>query len=171
MSVPEGKRGKSPTEFLHLAYKINKAITLLFVRDLGIKRVSRDLKTFTHSAKMTPEDRGVFEELCKKYNIDVEAEYPLWLIEHYRNEVLKILTTMCENITAANSIYPSGDRMEYWFNLKQKYQRLAQANCYQLLQVFQNICYVLPTDKNKLMPYVGMIQQEIIEIKKLVQEN
>jgi uncharacterized protein YbcC (UPF0753/DUF2309 family) len=76
MSVPEGKRGVSQMDFLHLAYKLNKDITLLLIRDFGVKSISRDLKTFIHSAKMNYEDREIFKELCKKYCIDVEANYP-----------------------------------------------------------------------------------------------
>ena len=77
MSVPLGKRTESKLEFLHLMGKIQKNITLLLIRDLGIKPVQRKLKTFVRSAKMSQEDSNAFMELCSKYHIDVEAEWPL----------------------------------------------------------------------------------------------
>ncbi|WP_156945554.1 hypothetical protein [Anaerovibrio sp. RM50] len=165
MSVPEGKRSKSPMEYLHLAYKLNRDVTLLLIRDFGVKSISRDLKTFTHAAKMKEEDRKAFEEICKQYHIDVEASYPLWLIEHYRNVILNLLQNLCENITTANTIYPCEPDYEYWHNLRRKYQKLAQSNCYQLLQALQNITYILPMNKEKIMPYVELIDAEMKALK------
>lgn len=165
MSVPEGKRSVSPVEYLHLAYKLNREVTMLLIRDFGVKSISRDLKTFTHAAKMSVDDRSTFEALCKKYHIDVEADYPLWLIEHYRNVVLNILQQMCENITTANTIYPTEHDYDYWHNLRRKYQKLAQSNCYQLLQALQSIAYILPMNKEKIMPYVELVEAEIKALK------
>ncbi len=83
MSVPLNKRSESRVEFLHTLFKLQKELTLLFIRDFGAKPVTRKLKSFVHSAKMAEEDRIAYMALCEKYHIDVEAEWPLWLIEHY----------------------------------------------------------------------------------------
>ena len=165
MSVPKGKRNVSRMEFFHLAHKLHREITLLMVRDFGVKSISRDLKSFTHSAKMNEEDRIAFTELCNKYHIDVEAEWPLWLIDSYRNWIVQLLRALVNNITTANTIYPAAPDYDMWFNLKKKYQKLAQANCNQLLQAMQSISYTLPVNHEKFMPYVEMLQNEMTAIK------
>lgn len=165
MSVPEGKRSVSSMEFFHLAHKLTKDITMLLIRDFGVKSISRDLKTFTHSAKMTQDDRLKFIELCSQYHIDVEASYPLWLIEYYRETILQIMRSLNENITTANTIYPAEPDYDYWYNLKRKHQKMAQANCYQLLQALQNSAYILPIDMEKLMPYIELVEAEMKALK------
>lgn len=165
MSVPVGKRTVSKMEFFHLAKKLKRDVTLLLIRDFGVKSISRDLKTFTHSAKMNEDDRKEFCELCNKYHIDVEAEWPMWLIDEYRDNILQLLRLLKENIVTANTIYPVEPDFEYWHNLRRKHQKLAQANCYQLLDALQDICYVLPVNKEKLMPYVELIEKEMNAIK------
>ena len=165
MSVPVNKRGKSGVEFLHTMFKLQREITLLFIRDFGVKPISRDLKTFTHSAKMSQEDREVFTGLCSKYHIDVESQWPLWLIEHYREKILAILDSMEDNIVRGNTIFPTSKDYEYWHNIRRKYQKDAQADCYRLLRAMQNICYILPVNKEKLMPYVELIETELDALK------
>lgn len=165
MTVPAGKRNKSKMEFFHTAYKLHDSITTLLIRDFGIKSISRDLKSFTYSAKMTPEDRANYIEMCCKYHIDVESEYPKWLIEYYRNWIMQLLRELINNITVANTIYPAEPNFEYWFNLRRQYQQLAIANCYQLLQALQAAGRILPVDYNKMMPYVDMVASEITALK------
>lgn len=165
MSVPLNKRNESRVEFLHTLFKLQKELTLLFIRDFGAKPVTRKLKSFVHSAKMAEEDRIAYMALCEKYHIDVEAEWPLWLIDHYRTKLLAIMESLETNVVTANTIYPTSNDYEYWHNLRRKYQKLAQADCYRLLRAMQNICYILPVDKEKLMPYVGLIEKELNAIK------
>ena len=146
-------------------FKLQREITLLFIRDLGVKSVNRDLKNFTHNARMSQEDRETYTALCDKYHIDAEAEWPLWLIEHYRKRMLSILDSLEDNIVTGNTIYPNTTDYEYWHNLRKKYQKLAQADCYRLLRLLQDICYVLPVDKEKIMPYVELASKELQALK------
>ena len=162
MSVVKGKRTKSSLEFFWNAYKINDSITQLLIRGFGVKRISRDLKTFTYSAKMTAEDRTKFIDICSKYNIDVESEYPLWLVEYYRNWILHLCRELINNITQANSVYASS---EAEFNLRRRYQWMAIGTCYQLLQAMQTAIRNLPVNAEKYMPYVDMLQNEIESLK------
>ena len=104
MSVPLNKRSESRVEFLHTLFKLQKELTLLFIRDFGAKPVTRKLKSFVHSAKMAEEDRIAYMALCEKYHIDVEAEWPLWLIEHYRTKLLAIMESLETNVVTANTI-------------------------------------------------------------------
>ena len=165
MSVPVGKRTESRIEFLHLMFKLQQQITLFLIRDFGVKPINRKLKSFTHSARMSKEDMTAYTALCEKYHIDVESEWPLWLIEYYREKILKILDAMEEHIVTGNTIYPNSADYEYWHNLRRKYQKLAQADCYRLLRAMQDICYILPIDKEKLMPYVELIEKELQALK------
>lgn len=165
MSVPKGKRSVSQMEFFHLAHKLHREITLLMIRDFGVKSISRDLKSFVHSAKMNETDRTAFTELCNKYHIDVEAEWPLWLIDSYRTWIVQLLRELVNNITTANTIYPAAPDYDMWFNLRKKYQKLAQANCNQLLQAMKSVGDVLPVTYEKLMPYIELIEREITAIK------
>ena len=91
MSVPKGEQGVTSTEFFRAANRLEDEIVALILRDFGAKPVARDLRTFAHRAKMSAEDRETFSGLCEKYHIDVEADYPLWLLERFRNKVLDVL--------------------------------------------------------------------------------
>ena len=162
MSVPASKRGKSKTEFFHSAYKLNDEITQLLLRDFGLKTSNTDLRTFTYRAKMSNEDRQTFVDLSTKYHLNVEAAYPYWLINYYRNCMLHILEQLISNITVANTIYANSEREFYD---RRHYQWLAIANCYQLLQTMQTVIRNLPVDAEKYMRYVDMIESEMESLK------
>ncbi len=165
MSVPKNQRGLSKMEFFHKAYEISDKVTTLLIRNFGVKTISRELKTFTRNAKMTHEDREQFTALCNKYRIDVESEYPLWLVEHYRNWIMKLLADLINNITIANTIYPAEPYLDFETKLRRQYQQLAIANCYQIFQALQQAGRVLPVDFEKIMPYVEMVNEEIRLLK------
>lgn len=162
MSVPKGERTPSKMEFFNQAYKLNYMISNLLIKDFGIKSVTKDLRAFTYYAKMEVNDREIFTSLCNKYGINVEAEYPMWLMEYYRNWILKILQNMINNITQANTIYPTSVTE---FEFRRRYQWQAIGNCYQLLQAMQIAIKALPVDVNKYMPYVEEIKKELKSLK------
>lgn len=162
MSVPKGKRTPSKMEFFNQAYKLNYMISNLLIKDFGIKSVTKDLRAFTYAAKMEADDRGKFLDICNKYGINVEAEYPMWLMEYYRNWILKILQDMINNITQANTIYPTTVTE---FEFRRRYQWQAIGNCYQLLQAMQIAIKALPVNVNKYMPYVEEIKKELEALK------
>lgn len=162
MTVPKYKRTKSNVEFFHFAYRLNDNITRLLIKDFGIKRVNKDLKAFAYTAKMEISDRENFIGLCNKYNINLESEYPLWIIEYYRTWILYILRQMIDNITQANTIYTSSEN-EFYF--RRQYQWRAIGNCYQLLQAMQTAIRILPVDVEKYMPYVEAINKELELLK------
>ena len=111
---------------------------------------------------MNNEDKSNFIDICTKYGINVESEYPLWLIEYYRDWILELLKNLINNVTQANTIYPTS---ESEFYLRRKYQHEAIANCYQLKQAFQTAIRILPVDVEKYMPFVGMIDKELELLK------
>lgn len=162
MSVPAWKRSKSGAEFFVYANELYDALTILLIRDFGIKTISRDLKAFAHSAKMTKEDKEIFGDLCGKYHIDLEVSYPLWLIDYYREKMLEILGKFIDNIVQTNTIYPNS---YYEFDLRRGYQQQAIGNCYQLLHTLQAVIRIFPVKAEKLMPFVDMILHEIDLLK------
>lgn len=168
MSVPKGKRGLSRTEFYRKAYVLNDALTRLLIKDFGIKSITRDLNTFTRNAKMNQEDRTQFQTLCEKYHIDVESEYPLWLIEHYRSSIINSLDSLISNITHANTIYATTVSE---FELRRNYQWRAIGDCKEVLQTLQTVIRVLPVDANKYMKYVDLINEELELLKHWKKED
>lgn len=162
-SVPLSKRSKSKVEFFNQAYRISENITNLLLKDFGIKKHSKDLKTFSYKAKMSEEDRENFINLCNKYHIDVEADYPLWLIEYYRDWILSSLRELIRNITIANTIYPTTEN-EFFY--RRRFQWNAIGNCFDLLQAMQIILRILhKADLEKYMPYVKQISDELESLK------
>lgn len=167
MSVPVGKRGESKLDFFYNAYHLTDDITRFLIKDFGVKNISRDLKAFTRKAKMDNEDKETFSALCLKYNIDVEADYPIWLIDYYRTWILDICRRLIDEITMANTIYPNvqSSNFEHFFKLKQEHQYNAIAACYQLKQALQAAGRILPVNFEKFMPFVDRIDTEINSLK------
>ena len=92
------------TEFFVAAYKLHDAIVRLLLHDMGVKAVTRDLKTFTYRAKMSQQDEATFKKLCDQYHIDVEDDFPSWLMDYYRENILHCLEDLMTHITNANSV-------------------------------------------------------------------
>ena len=158
MSVPLSERGLSKKQFYYQAIKLNKEITNILIRDFGMKSICKDLNVFTNKAKMNPVDKQLFENLCTQYHIGVEASYPYWLIEHYRDTILGLLKDLILNITAAYTIFPNSVKEFYD---RRHYQWLAIGNCEQLLQIMQLAIEVLPVDAEKFMSHVDTIDEEV----------
>lgn len=129
MGVPLSKRGLSAVEFYYKATVIHDKIVQFLIRDFGVKSISRDLKTFTHNAKMSKNDRELFTALCTKYKIDTESDWPVWVIDHYRKWILHCLMELLNNITQAYSIFPAEPYFEFEVKLKRTYQHLAISSC------------------------------------------
>ena len=105
MSVPKNKRDLSELEFYHQALVIRKEITQLLLRDFGIKDKVRDI--ILSFNQMEKEDAEIFFDIAKKYNYNkVIEEYPGWLIDHCRNNLLTLCHNLIMNIASAYSINP-----------------------------------------------------------------
>ena len=112
MSVPVSKRTLSDMEFYHNAMNLRLSVTNLLLRDFGVKDKIRNLQVLSGMKKMSPEDTQILEEIKDKYGIkrSVIEQYPAWLINHFRENVLGLLRNLIYNIRAANSIYPVIER-------------------------------------------------------------
>lgn len=161
MSVLKNKRGLSDLEFYRNGIVLRKNLTELLLRDFGIRNKIR--KSVTMTKHMTEEDAATFQNLVDKYECtNIIDEYPDWLIDKMRNNILNLCYAMIMNITAANSIYPT-NKSEYYD--RRNYQNHAIGNCEQLLQELQYIISIIPVDANKFMPYTKMITKEIQLLK------
>ena len=161
MSVPKNKRDLSELEFYHQALVIRKEITQLLLRDFGIKDKVRDI-TLSFN-QMEKEDAEIFFDIAKKYNYNkVIEEYPEWLINHCRNNLLVLCHNLIMNIASAYSINPVN---LYECEQKRMIQNYAIGNCDQILQEMTFIIDTFPIDANKYMRYVEMVLREIELLK------
>ncbi len=155
------KRELSDMEFYKVAIRMRKEITFLLLRDFGIKNKIRKASAVTNG--MSEEDASVFRSLVEKYDCAyILEEYPSWLVDKMRSSVLDILQQLMMNIRQANTIYPTNESECYD---KRNIQNHAIGNCEQLLEEMQYIISVVPTDANKYMRYVDMIEKEIALLK------
>lgn len=161
MSVLKNKRGLSDLEFYRNGIVLRKSLTELLLKDFGIRNKIRKAVSYTKS--MTEEDAAIFQNLMDKYEYtNIIEEYPSWIIDNMRTNILNLCHSMIMNITQANTIYPTNE-MEYYD--RRNYQNHAIGNCEQLLQEMQYIISIIPVDANKYLPYVKMITKEIQLLK------
>ena len=128
MSVLKNKRSVSSLEFYHNAIMLRREITMLLLRDFGIKDKVRSVKSLYGVPGMEPEDEQKFREIVEKYEMKatIIEEYPAWLIDKMRNNIMNILHNMIMNITQANTIYPV---CESEFYDRRNFQNHAIGNC------------------------------------------
>ena len=169
MSVLKNKRSVSSMEFYHNAIMLRKEITLLLLRDFGIKDKVRSIKALYGVQGMEPEDEKKFREIIAKYEMTAKIieEYPAWIIDKMRSSMMNIMHNMIMNITQANTIYPV---CESEFYDRRNFQNHAIGNCEQLLQEMQYIISIIPVDAQKYMRYVDMIEKEIALLKGLLND-
>lgn len=73
MAVVKGKRNQSDVEYFDYAYK----------------------------AHMEETDKEEFEHLVNKYDLELETDFPNWLMCYYRETLLTIMRDLINNIFAA----------------------------------------------------------------------
>lgn len=159
MSVPKYKRTESKFEVYIHALKLRREFTMLLLRDFGIKNRIRDFKFI---AEFNEEDKKVFEDLAERYDFKhtMKAIYPEWLINHFRENIIKLLFDLVNNITSANTIFVTN---ESEYTERRNFQTRAICNCESLLQEMQYVISLLCSniDINKYTRYTDMIEKEI----------
>lgn len=163
MSVPVHKRSESNKVYYDNFQKIFNTIFYFTTKDFGIKTVNRDLRTFCFNAKMSEEDRHNFTDLCDKYKIDVESEYPMWVIEKFRDQIIDTLFDTLHKMTEADNIYPA---TEYEYNLKRSYQHDCIGNMNYILQLFQKLTILYKVNAEKYTKIVEAIDKNIEQLRK-----
>ena len=164
MSVPTWKRSISKMEFFHNALELRKELTNLLMRDFGIKNIKKDITYIGKIENFTPDELDVLIPIFEKHKIgkDFLDTYPAWLMDRVRLYIMDVLRNLISNITQANTIYPN---CESEFYDRRNFQNHAIANCEELYQEMQYVISILPSDINKYMRYVDMIEKEIALLK------
>ena len=168
MSLPLSARSLADTEYFKQLYRMSDEIIQLLVRDFGLKTLNSDLNVFVHRARMQPDDKNLFSQICEKYHLNVETTYPLWLIDYFRQHLMQVLQDLLNNVTTAYVMYPTTEKEFYD---RKHYMWLAIANCYQLKQILQLAIRNLPVDSEKYMRYVDMIDIEIRRLRNRKKED
>lgn len=165
MSVPKSKRTISNMEFFHNAIELRKYITLVLLKDFGIKTKIRNLKYIASSKHMTDEDRDEFMALVDKYGLNKYGldVYPEWLISRLRDNVYDLSYLMMNEIVRANSIYVNNPLT---YQTRRIYQNNSIIICEQLLQQFEFAIDILDVDANKYMYVTNKICHEIGLLKR-----
>ena len=145
------------------AEKLHDDIIRLLLRDFGAKPVNRNLKTFTHHVRLNEKDKETFTSLCDKYHIDVESEYPAWLLDYYRHSIMKVLDDMMHNLKIGYTMYIdiTNPNAMNEFRMKREAMWRAISDGYELLYRLQSVIRQLPVDANKYMSYTDRILKEI----------
>ena len=161
MAVLAKDRTLSKLEFYMNACKLRRQIIFLMGRDFGVKPRIRETRFYTK--KWEDKDAALFTELLTKYGEHkVIDDYPLWMIDHVREEILRHLADMMKHITRAYTIWATtkaeGD-------LRRNSQDLAIADCESLKQELELAADILPVDADKLLKYVDSINREIALLK------
>jgi hypothetical protein len=159
MSVLRRKRSLSKLEVLHNAWTLQRMIIDELLRDFGIKP---DKKTSVAGAD------------GKEHTII--DQYPDWLIQHFRGKILENLDNLLDDITAANTIYPTEMKegalpREYINRItsdeladRRRYQTRAIVHCQRLIRKFQQIKEHFPVSLEK---YRGVIECLSLEVRLL----
>lgn len=132
--------------------------------DLRLKITTIFLQTFCVE-KRNPQS-GEWEE--PKTKDGIVEDHQKWLIADIRNNMMRQLNELINNICDAYSLYPT---TLHECDVRRDYQNAALGNCEKILQLFQFVLeifnqnpYNLFTGKRvnveKLMPYVELIQNE-----------
>ena len=88
------------SNILDYEYKVVEHITKFLLSDLGIKKTYRDLKVFAYKTHMDETDKEEFEHLVNKYDLELETDFPNWLMCYYRETLLTIMRDLINNISA-----------------------------------------------------------------------
>lgn len=165
MAVLKSQRHPTDVAYFYDAIELRKEMTLLLLRNFGVKDKVRSVKFFTQMVKMDQEDAENFQSILDKYSLGKTCidEYPEWLIDKFRVNIMNTLYQLIESITLADSIQ-TPQSLELC-QLRKSYQQKAIGFCNMLLQEMQYIMQILPIDVEKLIPYVDKINKEINNLK------
>lgn len=107
MSVREIDRNVSKVEFLSNFHELRKEIEFMLMRDFGIKKRILTLSAVEQMYKFSEEEKKTYEQLMIKVgaNSEIIDKYPIWLVNYWRDSILKSLNGVGSHIELANSIY------------------------------------------------------------------
>lgn len=161
MSVLARERKLSKLEFYMNARRLYKKLLFLMVRDFGIKPRARQPTFYTRGWDAA--DKELFETIATKYGLTrIVDDYPFWVLDTFRDKLIRLLDEMIENITRAYTVWATNKAEA---DLRRVSQDKAIAACESLKQTFELIVDVLPVKADKLLPYIDAINREIALLK------
>jgi hypothetical protein len=167
MAVLNNLRNLSEMEFYKNAIKMRVNLTNWLLRDFGTKRNPRSVTKVIKN--IDEEDQNTIDEIFAKYGKspkhEFQSEYPKWFVEYERKVIVELLQELVENITSANSIYPSKDFLHEEYAERRRFQNKAICNCYTLYQELQYITACFGTDLNKFIPFLDSVEKEVDLLK------
>lgn len=144
------------------AVYLRKALIFFCLRDFGIKPKVRS-PTYFFDDNWSEEDRDIITKLFHDHNCTkIEATYPYWIIEMYRDKLINYTNTMVENIVSAYSIFAYTIEEAY---LRRNQQDLAIAACYNIKAMFELMVDTIPVNKNTMLDFVEKLDKEIALLK------
>lgn len=111
MSVPVWQRTESKVEFLSNFHKLRHETLQILLRDFGIKERTYTVELIEKIYNVEKEDKETLENIMEKYKMDSMdiAKYPSWLIDTWRQEILRMLNLLGVEIELGNSIYVTNE--------------------------------------------------------------
>ena len=170
MSVPSWERTESKLEFLSNFNKMRKNTIQILMRDFGIKKRSYSIYLIEEIYDIQDDDKATLENLMEKYQIssaDVD-KYPDWIINNWRDEILKILNLIGVEIRLFNSIYinsKSTTSCELEYTERRKHISLAIGYCNSLLDKLQEIISNINVPLGAYEELASQIEYEIKLLK------
>ena len=167
MSVLKNKRDLSDMEFYKNAIRMNQELATWMMRNFGTQRnprsVNQVIKNINEDDQKTIDD--IFSKYGKPPNHEFVSEFPEWYVDRKRKRLLDLCDDLIENITNANSIYPTEEFLHEEFAIRRKFQWMAICNCKDIEQVLQGIRVDFRIDINKINKFLDMSKQEVDLIK------
>jgi hypothetical protein len=171
MSVPEYKRGTSNKKFLDNFHSMRKELTLIMMRDFGVKPRKYNIELIENIYELTEDDKKVLELLSNKYGMAdyLVKKYPDWIIEDWRQSILDDLKNIGREIELANNIYISKECPREEYAERRKHWTLAIGYCNSLKDTLNHLIDTIHKDV-KLGAYENVfkkIKEEILLLKSL----
>ena len=167
MSVLKNKRDLSDMEFYKNAIRMNQELATWMMRNFGTQRnprsVNQVIKNINEDDQKTIDD--IFSKYGKPPNHEFVSEFPEWYVDRKRKRLLDLCDDLIENITNANSIYPTEEFLHEEFAIRREFQWMAICNCKDIEQVLQGIRVDFRIDINKINKFLDMSKQEVDLIK------
>lgn len=167
MSVLKNKRDLSDMEFYKNAIRMNQELTAWMMRNFGTRRNPRSVNQVIKN--INEDDQKTIDDIFTKYgqspNHEFVSEFPKWYVDRKRKRLLDLCDELIENITNANSIYPTEEFLHEEYAMRREFQTMAICNCKDIEQVLQGIRVDFRIDINKLDKFLDMSKREVDLLK------
>ena len=163
MSVLKSKRDLSDMEFYKNAIRMNQELVTWMMRNFGTQRNPRSVNQVIKN--ISEDDQKAIDDIFSKYgqspNHEFVSEFPKWYVDRKRKRLLDLCDELIENITNANSIYPTEEFLHEEYVMRREFQTMAICNCKDIEQVLQGIRVDFRIDNNKLDKFLDMSKREV----------